>query len=61
MAVRMNGYVAFYKGKRIEVYADTIYAAQLEAAKAFKAKRPYEVNVVLAEKDGKPVIHRVVD
>jgi hypothetical protein len=51
-----NGYVAFYKGKRIEVYADTKYQAQQLAAKHFKAKKEWEVNVVLAEVDGKPYI-----
>jgi len=48
-----NGYVAFYKGKRIEVYADTKYEAQLKAAKIFNAKKSYDVNVALAEVDGK--------
>lgn len=47
-----NGYVAFYKGKRIEVYADTKYEAQLKAAKIFNAKKSYDVNVALAEVDG---------
>jgi hypothetical protein len=51
-----NGYIAFYKGKRIEVYADTMYRAQQTAAKYFKAKKEYEVNVTLAEVDGKPYI-----
>lgn len=53
----MNGYVAFYRGKRIEVYAESKYAAQLAAAKQFGAKKSYEVSVVLAEKDGKPVVN----
>ena len=48
----MYGYVCFYKGKRIEVYADSSYAAQQKAAAQLKAKKPYEVNVMLAEKDG---------
>jgi hypothetical protein len=51
-----NGYVAFYKGKKIEVYADTMYGAQKIASKHFKAKNEWEVNVVLAEVDGKPYI-----
>jgi hypothetical protein len=51
-----NGYVAFYKGKRVEVYADTMYGAQKTAAQYFKAKRESDVNVVLAEVDGKPYI-----
>ena len=46
----MNGYKAFYRGKSIEVFADTSYKAQLEAARQFKAKRSFEVTVVLYEK-----------
>lgn len=57
----MNGYVAFWRGKRIEVTAETSYKAQLKAAELFKAKKSYEVTVVLAEKDGKQVTHIAVD
>lgn len=53
----MNGYVCFYKGKRVEVYADTSYEAQQKAAIQFKAKKTYEVTVVLAEKAGVEVVH----
>jgi len=53
----MNGYVAFFKGKRIEVYASNKLEAQTEAARIFKAKKHYDVSVVLAEKDGKQVTH----
>lgn len=53
----MNGYVCFYRGKRTEVYADTSLEAQTQAAKHFKAKKAYEVTVVLAEKGGEPVVH----
>lgn len=53
----MNGYVCFYRGKRIEVYANTSFEAQEKAAKIFKAKKTYEITVVLAEKNGNPVIH----
>ena len=52
-----NGYVAFYKGKRMEVYAKTPYEAQLKAAKAFGAKKSYDVNVALAEVGGKQYVH----
>ena len=54
----MNGYIAFYRGKRIEVQAATSYEAQAKAAREFKAKKSYEVTVMLAEKDGHPVVHR---
>ena len=53
----MNGYIAIYKSKRIEVYADSSYEAQTKAAKIFKAKKAYEVTVVLAEKNGREVVH----
>lgn len=53
----MNGYLAFYKGKRLEVYAETSYQAQEKAAKEFKAKKSYQVSVMLAEKDGQPITH----
>jgi hypothetical protein len=56
----MNGYLAFYKGKKKEVYAATSYEAQTLAAKLFKVKekKQHEVTVVLCEKDGKQVIHK---
>lgn len=54
----MNGYLAFYKEKQMEVYAETSFEAQKKATKAFKAKKQYEVIVHLCEKDGKEIIHR---
>ena len=57
----MNGYVCFYKGKRTEVYAESSYKARQKAAEIFKAKRALDVTVVLAEKDGAPVVHIPVD
>jgi len=56
----MNGYKCFYKGKEVEVQADTSYAAQLIAASHFKAKKSYEVTVVLCEKNGEQVTHQPV-
>jgi hypothetical protein len=53
----MNGYLCFYKDKKIEVYADTSFEAQKKAALIFKAKKNYMVNVVLCEKKGKEIIH----
>lgn len=53
----MNGYMCFYKGKVIAVYADSSYAAQQKAATLLKSKRIYEVTVVLAEKSGEAVVH----
>ena len=57
----MNGYIAFYRGKRTEVYAETSYEAQQKAAIVFKAKKSYEVTVMLAEKNGVEVIHTATD
>lgn len=54
----MNGYKAFWRGKTTEVYAATSYEAQQEAARKFKARKAYEVAVVLCEKDGEQVTHR---
>jgi len=54
--VGQNGYIAMYKGKKIEVYADSSYAAQKKAAEMFNAKKSYDVRVYLAEKDGKTVM-----
>lgn len=52
----MNGYIAYYKGQKKEVFAETSYAAQAEAAKLFKAKKTYDVTVLLVEKDSVPVL-----
>lgn len=51
----MNGYIAFYRGKQTEVYANTTLEAQTKAATFFKAKQQYEVDVYLAEKNGDQV------
>ena len=53
----MNGYICFYKGRRVEVQAEASYAAQKVAAKQLRVspRKSYEVTVVLAEKGGEPV------
>lgn len=45
----MFGYKAFYRGKTCMVCANTSYEAQQEAAKLFKAKKSFEVTVVLQD------------
>ena len=57
----MNGYKAFYKGKSIDVYAETSHKAQQEAARIFKAKKEYQVTVILCEKSGEQITHVPVD
>lgn len=62
----MNGYIAFYKGKKLELHANSSREAQVKAAAHFKARKEWDVSVVLCEmpgKDGNPqqVVHTAVD
>ena len=54
----MNGYVCFYNGKRIEVYAADLYAAKKDAVQQLKVpmSKWNLVSIVLAEKNGAPVV-----
>lgn len=58
-----NGYIAFYKNKRKEIYANSSYEAQTKAAKEFgvKPNKQYQVDVYLAEKGGETVIHSTTE
>jgi hypothetical protein len=56
----MNGYKAFYKGKELDIYANSSYEAQKKAAAQFKTKKAYEVTVILCEVENKQVIHSLV-
>lgn len=59
----MNGYVCFYGSKRIEVRAETLYAAQQAAVKELnppKSKK-HMVHCALAEKGGEQVTHVATD
>jgi hypothetical protein len=54
----MNTYHAFYNGKEIELKADSSYQAQQKAAITFKAKKSYQVTVVLvALEDNKEIVN----
>ena len=57
METRLNGYIAMYKGRQTTIYAETSYRAQQKAAEFFRAKKSYEVTIVLCESNGKEVIH----
>lgn len=57
----MNTYNAYYKGKQIEVKAQTLYGAQKLAAQKLGARKTWEVTTILAEKDGQAVIHKPQD
>jgi chorismate synthase len=45
----MRTYKAFYKEKTAIVYAESSFEAQQRAAKEFRAKKRYDVTVVLAD------------
>lgn len=55
----MNGYVFFYNNKRVELQADTMYAAKLQAIAHFKPPKSKQhlVHGALAEKDGEEIHH----
>jgi hypothetical protein len=59
----MSGYVAIWKGKRAEIYAETIFQAKQQAMAEFvkaagrKKVKSEDVYVVLAETNGAPVVH----
>ena len=55
--IKENTYAAFYKGKEMEVKADTSLHARDKAAVAFKAKKAYDVSVVLVKLGEEDVIH----
>lgn len=58
----MFTYECFYKNKRITVQAFRSFDAQKIAAEKFKARKAYEITVVLAAKPGGvPVVHTAVD
>lgn len=52
-------YIAFYRGKQLEVKAPTSYDAQRRAALLWGAgRRAWDVTVMLAQKaDGQDVVH----
>lgn len=57
----MNGYLVFYADKKLEVHAETIYAAYQKGVDHFKPPKSkrHLVHAVLCEKDGIQVTHQV--
>ena len=54
----MFSYICIYKGRQVIVQALRSFDAQNIAAKKLKARRPWEVSVVLAARsDGSEVVH----
>lgn len=54
------GYVCFFKGRSIEVYATSSYQAQKKAAAVFQTAKPYMVVVMLAEKNGIGILNSLI-
>ena len=58
---QLNGYIAINgAGKKIEIYAESLYQAKVKAIAEFKprgAKQERMISVYLAEKAGEPVVH----
>jgi hypothetical protein len=57
----MNTYQAFYRGKSIQLEAESSYKAQQLAATLLKARKSYDVAVVLVAKDGEQVSHSTAE
>lgn len=55
----MNGYIAFYSGRKAEIHAESLFKAKEKAVALFKApkSKAHMVSVVLCEKDGAQVTH----
>lgn len=54
----MNKYKAFYKSKDIEVEAESSHQAQVKGAAVFKAKKEYQVTVVLLSVGDREIVHK---
>ncbi len=56
---KQNGYKAFYNGKELEIYADSLYGAKLKAIEQFKPSKSkiHMVHVHLCEKQGNEQTH----
>ena len=55
----MNGYLAFYQGNRLEVYADTIWQAKQKAIQELSVPKKKQglLTIALAEVEGKEYIN----
>ena len=55
------GYISIFNGKKIELYADSLYEAKKKAIRYFRPNKKQEHNVlvVLAEKNGEVVIQNM--
>jgi hypothetical protein len=61
---QMNEYVALWQNKQAEIFAETLYAAKLQAIALWKVRKTQQhmVSVFLVVKaDGTPVIHAAAE
>ena len=60
---QLNGYIAILKGQRIEIRAESLWAAKQQAIAQLKPRKKDMglLAVALAEKGGKPITHIAVD
>jgi len=57
----MNTYKAFYKGRTMELQAETQLKARDKAAEALKARKAYDVSVVLLAVGEREIVHAPQD
>ena len=59
----MNGYIGFYNGEQVDIYAASLYEAKTKALAHFRAprSRQHMVHVELAERNGKQVVRVAVN
>lgn len=53
----MNTYIAFYRQRKIQVTALTSYEAQSKAATELKARKPWDVSVMLVALGDREITH----
>jgi len=55
----MNGYIAIYNSKRVEIMADSLYGAKVQAISELRVPKSKQglLSVTLAEKNGEQVTH----
>jgi len=58
----MNGYIAFVEGVKHEIYAETSFAASLQAKALYTGRKKYpRIEVILCELEGEQVSHYITD
>ena len=60
---KVKGYIAIFNGKRIDIFAESLYAAKLKAIKKLKPpkSKQHMVTVMLAQNEDGDTITHVAD